>query len=277
MTRRGDYSVELIDATTSQPFKQHPGKNGIDGYYEVEPGLEYLIRAKNNGNNKVITVTFAVDGQDLGYNSMISPGQSVDKGLWAYDQITATSGHKALQFHKSFNQSSRSVDDNDKANNYANNIGIVRATFYEYIKLDGYFSMSSITSKFNDDNQVHVGNNEDSKKFLKSSAGKKQILRHDSGRRDNWKLGCKLGTIKVKYCSVVGLIADGVLPKPPMWEWYKLIKPSAIAKASASTTPKVDPVVLKHDLHDNNGNVLETKEYELFDMTALEDSDSEAD
>jgi hypothetical protein len=33
----------------------------------------------------------------------------------------------------------------------------------------------------------------------------------------------------------------------------------------------------ENDLLDNNGNVRETKEYDFFDMTSLEDSDSEPD
>ncbi len=204
MTRKGNYSIELVDATTSQPFKQHPGKNGIDAYFEVEPGLEYFIRVINHSNNTVL-VYYEVDGKSLGFYNIFKPGESLDQGLWAYDQITATSVNKSLQFHKSFSHSSRGVDNNNN-----NNIGIVSATIYEYIKLEGYYDDQAFTSKLNDDNQVRSGNNEDSKKYLKSSSGKKQKMTHDSGRRPNYKVGRILETIKVKYCSVVGLIADNL-------------------------------------------------------------------
>lgn len=42
MVVQGNFKVELIDATTKQPFKEHTSKGKT--YAEVEPDAEYFIR-----------------------------------------------------------------------------------------------------------------------------------------------------------------------------------------------------------------------------------------
>ena len=108
----------------------------------------------------------------------------------------------------------------------------------------------------------------DAKKVLKSSPGKKQKMMNNDGRRPIDKPGKLIQTIKMKYCSTVGLIIAGVLRKPPALEWYKMTQP----KVSSSRPKKaaalvIEPIQCKNETRDKDGNIINSKSYELFDLT----------
>ena len=44
MTKKGNFSLEIVDAATEEAFKEFPGSNGVDAYVEVEPHLEYFVQ-----------------------------------------------------------------------------------------------------------------------------------------------------------------------------------------------------------------------------------------
>ena len=79
MVRVHDFSVELVEADTKQPFKEHPGRNRFNGYVEVEPGVEYLIKLRNYSNHLVIS-KFKVDCTDLGFHETLDPQDNVETG-----------------------------------------------------------------------------------------------------------------------------------------------------------------------------------------------------
>ena len=64
------------------------------------------------------------------------------------------------------------------------------------------------------------------KKILKSTQGniKKSIKTITIIKRRNYKVGKHLKTIKIKYCSTLRLIFEGVLPKPPLLEMHCMRK-----------------------------------------------------
>jgi len=65
MVKQGDFTVELVNATTKQPFKEHTSSNG-ETYVEVEPGVEYFIHVDNQSDESVKWDVY-VDKQDLTY------------------------------------------------------------------------------------------------------------------------------------------------------------------------------------------------------------------
>lgn len=278
MTRKGSYSVELVDATTKEPLKEHRSPNeDIDAYVEVEPDLEYFIKVRNDCSYGSISVKFEVDGQDLGYSTTLSPDASFCNGLWFYDKQTSTSGNKALKCKKShtrFNPSIYINQNGERPSNSNNNknIGVVKVKMYELILLEGYYQANNFESGFSGNAQVHsAGSNQEDKKFLTSSFGNQQSRKIDNGMRRNSKKGQLLETITLKYCSTVGLIVDGVLPKPPLWDWYKMVNPSALPRSE--TMPKLEPITWTKETIDPNGNIIESKNCDLFDLTAMEDDD----
>ena len=62
MPRKGGFTLELIDAKTKVPFKEHKGNNGVDAYAEVEPGVEYLMCLQRHSNQEV-ACRMKVDGE----------------------------------------------------------------------------------------------------------------------------------------------------------------------------------------------------------------------
>ena len=276
MTRKGSYSVELVDATTKEPLKEHRSpKEDIDAYVEVEPDLEYFIKVHNHSDNLTITMEFEVDGQDLGYNTTLDPDEWDYAGVWSFDKHTSISEHKALKCKKSCFNPSMNINQNGNKpnnNNENNNIGVVKVKIYEKIYLEGYYQANNFESGFSGNAQVqYTGSNQEDKKFLTSSIGNQQYRKIDNGMRRNSKKGQLLETITLKYCSTVGLIVDGVLPKPPLWDWYNMVNPSALPRSE--TMPKLEPITWTKETIDPNGNIIESKNCDLFDLTTMEDDD----
>ena len=264
MPTKNNITLKLVDAETKQAFKEHPGKDGIDAFIEVEPGLEYYMRIESYCTSEIL-IEHKVDGKSLGYSQSLELGANcIDNGMWSYNSHNSKAEMKALQFHKALSRA-RIGDLQQDPNE--NEIGIIEVSVYEMIVLDGYHNQSSSTTELAENTQVNScchGN--DSKKLLKTKEGKIQTTKVDNGRRQNYRKGAKLTTIKIKYCSTVGLIAAGALPKPPAWEWFKMVKPQAIYLVPDHE--RIQPIIFKNETRDNNGNVIESKDYEMFDMTA---------
>jgi hypothetical protein len=260
MPKKGNYTLALIDATTKQPFKEHAGRNGLDANVEAEPGVEYFMRLQNHSTHDV-WVEYEVDGVDLGYDSIYKPGQSGHDGLWSF--VNNQSLMKSLKFNKAISHSQfRNASDNNLNDSQ---IGVIEVSIYEHIVLDGYYYEDEIKTQFTGNGQIKAQSIDDSKKLLKSQPGIMQEKRQDDGKRRNGMRGRKLETIKVKYCSAVGLIVDGVLPKPPAWEWFKMVKPQAVC----TSEPEIEPTIFTKEVH-HNGNLTESMDYEMFDLTSVD-------
>mmetsp|Transcript_7022 Transcript_7022/g.16271 ORF Transcript_7022/g.16271 Transcript_7022/m.16271 type:complete len:211 (+) Transcript_7022:221-853(+) len=90
----GDYRLELVDATTKQPFQEHLSATG-QCYAEVEPDAEYFIRLNTKTTN--IKVKFKVDGVDLGCKTRVTkPIQ--DKLFGSWERKSEMSQMTALRF-----------------------------------------------------------------------------------------------------------------------------------------------------------------------------------
>eukprot|EP00957_Ditylum_brightwellii_P023484 1772066-Ditylum_brightwellii.AAC.1 len=74
------------------------------------------------------------------------------------------------------------------------------------------------------------------------------------------------------YCTTVGLIYAGVLPKPPLWDHARMLKPFDPKTSTGGKELDIQPEIIVHEGVDG---IIERKEYELFDLTQLSDSESE--
>ena len=266
MPSKGPYTVEIIDAKTGLPFKEHPGRNGMDGYIEAEPGLDYFIRFQNN-STLVTLWEKKVDGIKSNYNYPMQPGESYNDGLWSYNSRTRTSTNEALSF-QILAVNPRTMQDKDSDRN--NKVGVIEIDIYENIYTDGYYHMNDLKNNFEGTSKVNATHAQEMKKFLKSETGSVKSDEVDLGKRRNYRFGTKLQSFKIKYCSTLGLIVDGVLPKSPTWDYFKMIKPQAVIP---SPELEVEPIIFTNETRDGDGNVVETKTYEMFDLTNLEDMD----
>ena len=100
MVRKDEYVVQLVSATTHQPFLEHKDpkatmasqpkaasatstniETSADTYVEVEPNIEYFIRVQNLSRTQK-SFYFNVDGESLGFCKTLKPFQVADVGLW---------------------------------------------------------------------------------------------------------------------------------------------------------------------------------------------------
>ena len=88
------------------------------------------------------------------------------------------------------------------------------------------------------------------------------------------KLGRKLGSIKLKYCTIEGLMEAGVVPR------YRKGNERDRKRKKRSSVNILVPTKLRKrttisNLGTNGGEVVETTEYDHFDLTQLPESDDE--
>ena len=271
MPTKGNFSVELVDANTKVAFKEFPGSNGVDAYVEVEPNLEYFVQDKSDYPKGYILAEIQVDGVHLGYIcSNLEEGKIYKFGVWSYNAITSQSVNTALQVHKAVSHSA--LVHSEDVTETKSDVGMVEVLLYEDIQLEGNNQMEDVVLKFAGTSPVIDSQHHTYTKHLKSLSGEKQEFDHDNGIRRNYKRGNKLDSIKVRYCSTVGLIENGVLPKPPLWEWHRML--NSKKDETIQSELQIQPTQWKYELRDNNGNIVKTVESDFFDLTNLEEKES---
>jgi len=114
---------------------------------------------------------------------------------------------------------------------------------------------------------------------VKTTDGKTEISKDDNGSRQNFCRGKKLETFELRYCTALGLIGVGVLPKPPLYEWAKMIRLYKSQSNEKNDRPakKLKPIIKSTSaILDNEGKTLvEAKRYEFFDLTKEDDENEE--
>jgi len=273
MVMKGKFIVELVDAATKRPFPEYSVSSGLT-YVEVEPDTEYFIRVENNSDDAV-KWRFYVDEQDLRYCVTIQANRECYCGI-----MNISDGRpycKALKISKLRTATSCS---NEGADLWTGQIeakvfrpslcvesssrNISRPSTQNVVEdeLEGVAFLAGLSHQ----------------KRVKSTAGSTAF---EVNGPIVWK-SCKSGAdnvdlieeVELIYCSTVGLIFAGVLPKPPMWDYARMITPVDTKISKGGKELKIEPEIL---VHQGVGDVIERKEYELFDLSHLSDSDSEED
>jgi hypothetical protein len=89
---------------------------------------------------------------------------------------------------------------------------------------------------------------------------------------ESFKRGELLHSVTLKYCTVVGLIQAGLLPKPPLWEFQRLLYPREESPLAAGFVP---PAPQSYIVAGNKELGIEERQYDLYDLTSLEYEDNE--
>jgi len=269
MVKKGNFELQLVDADTPDySFQEHIAEDGTP-FIEVEPDAEYFLKIGINSDFKSVTYTMQVDGEDLGYMSTNVSCKGAMRGLWSLNKGQET--HKALKFRGLYDQTEEETNislPNDSNGGDGDWVGEIVVSFFEYIELEEYADIEDKKPNWRG-SQTSV--NCEKKKSVKSGKGTTTKTKAASRKVKNWKIGNIIETITVKYCTTVGLIHIGVLPKPPYWNWARVNFPD---EALHLKTKLVEPEILKFTTTNQDGNVVEEdKNVELFDLTVSDESD----
>lgn len=172
-----------------------------------------------------------VDGKPLGYYIPIdktSPAQ--EKGVWKFEN--GKSYNYALKFAK---PKVREATNDGAVSDKPFWTGIVQVEFSEAIFSGRYYEAEDYTKSWEggDVSFVMGISDPDKKKGVKSEQGSSFNVQKSKRRRADFAKGGLLKTITLRYCSTLGLIHVGILPKPPMWDFHRLTNPAENGEENA--------------------------------------------
>jgi hypothetical protein len=266
MVKVGDFTVELVAADTKQPFKEHTASDG-QVYAEVEPDVDYFL-SLGSDIGRVITNIW-VDGVNLGYRTNFHKPCRSEKyrGKWERRR-DGKETMTALRFNKT--REVRGTVAPDMLT------GKVEVAFYEFGTM--YYK------------EWLGGDTADStlggKKCIKSTTnGSYSFDKTPKGRTATSKIvkeyttGKHIRTVKLNYCSALGLIYHKILPPPPDLDddsaHIKHEKPrkrkrstetSVLKTARVSPQEKINAAVKTENIEAQTVTVQQT--YALVDLTA---------
>lgn len=268
MVVHGDFLAQIVDAQTKEPFKEFT-KDGKH-YSEAEAGLDYLIKVQRlnaTESSPKIRATFNVDGVDLGYATTDTFSEADFAGV--YERVDGYGIMKSLKFEKP-TLAQQTTDGGFDSDAPLGVMGTVHIFFHEAIdtgKIDTEdFSCSIPACEIE---QSLSGN----AKVIRSSEGS-QVTKEWAPTNTQTSEGSLLESITINYCTALGLVKEGVLPKPGIWEYARMEAPSKrpLDPKLASIVPKK----LKRKAEMVDGIlVTEAKEWDLFDLSMLSDSEDE--
>jgi hypothetical protein len=257
MVKIDSLSVQLVNAETNLPFREHCGPDGND-YVEVEPNAEYWIRIQSDRPGDVLC-DFEVDGEHLGFHEILS------YPFYTYSDVGIWSKTAGQNLEKSFKVKKLEARDG----NEAFWIGSVHVDFYEAVLV--------AVRDYEEPDFANHWNGGQIPNLCEGSAGKKAVASHvgttsrvvatdnKSYQPDRW-----LQSITLLYCTAVGLIHVGVLPKPSAWEYHRMKFPAAITTSYHRAI--IQPELLTVQTRTRSGDLLEEKTFEMFNLEDCDDS-----
>ena len=224
--------------------------NCRETYVEVEPESEYWIRVQTDSED-VVRAEISVDGKSLGYCvPMDKRNSATDWGVWKFEN--GKEYNFALKFAKA---KVREATNNEDANDKPFWTGIVEVDFSEAIYAGEYEQQDRSDMWTGGDVSYVLGiSDPDKKKGVKSEKGSSFNVKKSQRRRSQYQTGGMLKKVTLRYCSTLGLIHAGILPKPPMWDLHRLSHP---AENGNENVPQPNATV-----EGANG-----KQHEVFDLS----------
>jgi hypothetical protein len=131
--------------------------------------------------------------------------------------------------------------------------------------------------------------------FRPSQGVESTITKQQGTMHTDFRTGKLLDNITLNYCSALGLIAVGVLPKPPLWNMNfhqtssspaakrPRTEPMAVTPSpqkfshgeEASATPFPLAKKILFEKRSTTGGLTLSQEHEMFDLSGLPDHDDE--
>ena len=203
--QKGDFTVEIVNAETKEPFREHTGPApSYETYVEVEPDLEYYIKVTGLKTRKAYALV-EVDKVSVGYYKTISS----QNGPQFVGCINSSGDTVAFLFAKTHVFTGNQNDAEKRSWT-----GTVKATFYEHLGHTNIQTSGILPSWKKGNVGATLGVTAlNQKKGVCSEQGS-TVLQSGNVWGPPGKTGAVLGVIEMKYCSTVGLINFGLLPKP---------------------------------------------------------------
>ena len=228
----GKYKVEIVYGDTKQPFLEHTSRGDGQVFVEVEPDCEFYVSIACKSEDPVVA-TIQIDGKDLGYGVS---GLSKDSfytpfpcGLHSRDEAGGYT-KQALKFARSAVMQETEENKGIPPQFWTGNVEV---SFYEgvsahYEPSSGAAYQNTWRGDKGDVGFMEGKTNPDKKKGVMSVAGNTTEYTGPTQGAHNTLVYCKGGllmTVHLKYCSTIGLIFAGILPKPPHWTWGRMLFP----------------------------------------------------
>jgi hypothetical protein len=291
--KNGSLTVQLIQAKTRKPFQEHTAPDG-KVYAEVEPGEDYYIRLKHEVGAKkayptpqYIDCSLEIDGKEFRSSKNIAFG--LEKIIGIVSKAANTKTKTAFRFHL---QESKEASQSGKPW-----FGCIKVKVYETSTKSGPISWLDDGGQGGDGSQdawdggtVDGFIAKDMKKVVRSRKGQHAIVKNKKPRSVRGEMvfgyhisrGKHIQTIELYYCTAVGLIWAGVLPKPPGFVLDQMRKDNPFLAKTVMTPGlrrclQVKPVSVPTTAAGANALLgLEETRVDLFDLTDA-DSDQEGD
>jgi hypothetical protein len=299
MVFQGGFRVELVEADSKQPYKEHV-KDG-KSYAEVEPDVEYFVSIEKIVDlpKKRYVVECLVDNQDLGYVWYPEGDETSDdqpRYFGLYQREDGVTKERALKFVQPPLLQIRDSDETEMPPFFGTvKVNVFEAgppnSFEEEEVSDSDQSDSCVYSlevetvnveKNKRDKHVRSaeGSIKSSKKYRRQ--GKKALFRT---KTEHWPRGNLVEVISLHYCTAVGLIHVGVLPKPPnIYTFFHMETNNKKRYITMDDVPIVTPKRIcksstfkAEDGKDMGGT--EDKYIDMFDLTemsSVEEADTKA-
>jgi hypothetical protein len=256
-----DFEFQIVTAEDKTPFKEH--KKGPNTFVEVEPDAEYFLsvrQVRDFDDKRVCTID--VDGKGLGFVQVYNQIRSKRKVFGIFSWSKGVETMEALKFVKAtFTSGDKGIGPAMSGMGKIE-LKVSNAVFTGNTRRNDFkASFAPSTIQMVEDAAVTM------KKNLRSGQGHcAEITNYDRhALTPHYNAGTHLYTITLHYCATPGLIAVGVLPKPPLWDYQRMLKPSNMTPKEKKNLDKA--VSVKRD---RNGS-------EILELNDSDDSDSDED
>jgi hypothetical protein len=219
MVVQGDFQVQLVEAKSKTPFKEHV--KGNKTYVEVEPNVEFFVSIQKIGSKSsrgIVLVKPIVDNQGLGWRKSYLERRKEDHpdyfGL--FQRVNGTVSTTALKFIQPDLDNAQSV------------IGMGTV---EIKKIVSHFLGERRTSQhgkdYTNDFATEGVSFDEARSFgmkcVRSKTGEFKISEQVSSKRR--RPGLLLDVITLHYCSLPGLMYAGVIPMPTdIYKSHRIMK-----------------------------------------------------
>jgi hypothetical protein len=258
MVLRNGLEIQLVYADTKIPMKEFEKDGEI--YVEAEPDADYFIatRRLHVAGPKVIVGEISVDGVSLGYSFCCARVESNTKYQGIRSRFNGQSINTAFRFEKPLFDA--------KGKGYRGGMGKAEIKLYEGVLGTATTKGPSRDFKSRFDPSTDTANLKAvDKKFVLTAKGKTEIVKPSGpsgGSGMSYFHGNFVDMITLNYCTALGLIEAGVLPKPDLWTHHRMKHPALpgqLLRRALKVTKTNDPFNA-------------SKSLEQFDLTEEADS-----
>jgi hypothetical protein len=292
MVQQGAFKVQLVEATSKNPFPEH-SKDGMH-FVEAEPNAEYYIRlemipcgSSSYSTSPYLMTQIKVDKHDLGDaggRAWANQSRRSDHNFFPMSVQDGITKVQSLRFSPP--DRFQEEDQSFSLDSYLEKMGRVEVHVYEGTLVSKNcgkdLNTKSSFLQYHENNAMVVPvsqNGSEREKFVLSKPGRKKMSA-DTLSRSTYNLGRCIDVIKLRYCTARGLILAGVITNPLSFTWRSGLPP----RRSVSLSPEGSPSsMIQPNYHTEmhrfvgdptrDGNV----PYRMVEVIVIDDESDESD